>query len=116
VYLVDHTILICFDILSNLTDSRREIYGMSDKDPKLYWKKNLQLLLVLLIIWFTFSFGFGILLREPLNEIRMGGFKLGFWFAQQGSIYVFIILIFVYVFRMNKLDKEFGEHSDDDLK
>ena len=88
---------------------------MKDKDPKQYWKKNLRLLLILLIIWFTFSFGFGILLREPLNEIRLGGFKLGFWFAQQGSIYVFIVLIFVYVFRMNKLDNEFGNGKDDEL-
>ena len=78
-----------------------------------YWKKNLQLLLLLLIIWFFISFGCGILFREELDQIRIGGFKLGFWFAQQGSIYVFIILIFVYVVRMNKLDKEHsGKESD----
>jgi putative solute:sodium symporter small subunit len=88
---------------------------MKDKDPKLYWKKNLHLLLILLVIWFTFSFGFGILLREPLNAIRIGGFKLGFWFAQQGSIYIFIILIFVYVFRMNKLDNEYGNDKNDEV-
>ena len=74
---------------------------------KAYWKKNLQYLAILLSIWFVVSFGAGILFVEPLNAIRIGGFKLGFWFAQQGSIYVFVILIFVYVRLMNKLDKEF---------
>jgi putative solute:sodium symporter small subunit len=73
----------------------------------LYWKKNLRYLSILLFIWFTVSFGFGILLKDELNEIRLGGFKLGFWFAQQGSIYVFLILIFVYVWLMNRLDKKF---------
>lgn len=77
------------------------------KDLKLYWKKNLRFLLILLSIWFVVSYGFGILLVEPLNSIRIGGFKLGFWFAQQGAIYVFIALIFIYVNWMNKLDKEF---------
>ncbi|MEX0883283.1 MAG: DUF4212 domain-containing protein [Cyclobacteriaceae bacterium] len=74
---------------------------------QLYWKKNIKTVLILLSIWFLVSFGFGILLAEPLNQIRMGGYKLGFWFAQQGSIYTFVILIFVYVYRMNKLDEEF---------
>jgi putative solute:sodium symporter small subunit len=74
---------------------------------KLYWRKNLQTLFSLLLIWFVVSFGFGIILVEPLNAIKLGGFKLGFWFAQQGSIYSFVILIFVYVYRMDKLDKEF---------
>ncbi|MCR9016192.1 DUF4212 domain-containing protein [Aquiflexum gelatinilyticum] len=74
---------------------------------KAYWKKNLQTLFFLLLVWFTVSFGFGILLVEQLNNFKFGGFKLGFWFAQQGSIYAFVILIFVYVYRMNKLDKEF---------
>lgn len=78
-----------------------------DKSPKEYWRRNLRILAVLLTIWFVVSYGFGILLVEPLNSIRIGGFKLGFWFAQQGSIYVFIILIFYYVYAMNKLDKEF---------
>jgi len=73
-----------------------------------YWKTNLKYLIILLSIWFTVSFGFGILLVDELNSIRMGGFKLGFWFAQQGSIYVFVILIFVYVKLMNNLDKKFG--------
>jgi len=77
-----------------------------------YWKKNLKTLFILLSIWFLVSFGFGILLVEPLNTIRMGGFKLGFWFAQQGSIYSFVILIFVYVVRMNRLDREFDVNEE----
>ena len=77
------------------------------EDHKAYWRQNLKYLLILLSIWFTVSFGFGILLVDELNTIRIGGFKLGFWFAQQGSIYVFVILIFVYVWLMNRLDKKF---------
>ena len=72
-----------------------------------YWKKNVQYLIGLLAVWFVVSYGFGILFHDALDSIRIGGFKLGFWFAQQGSIYVFVILIFVYVYLMNKLDKEF---------
>lgn len=72
-----------------------------------YWRKNLQYLLILLSIWFVVSYGCGILWVDQLNQIRMGGFKLGFWFAQQGSIYVFVILIFVYVWLMNRLDKKY---------
>jgi|TARA_A200000159_G_scaffold155733_1_gene169870 putative solute:sodium symporter small subunit len=72
-----------------------------------YWKTNLKYLLILLSIWFTVSFGFGILLADSLNQIQMGGFKLGFWFAQQGAIYVFVILIFVYIYLMNRLDEKF---------
>ncbi|MEQ6123216.1 DUF4212 domain-containing protein [Pseudotenacibaculum sp. MALMAid0570] len=75
---------------------------------KSYWKTNLRYLLILLSIWFLVSFGAGILFRDLLDTIKIGGFKLGFWFAQQGSIYVFVILIFVYVRLMNKLDKKFG--------
>lgn len=74
---------------------------------KLYWKKNLQYLAILLAIWFLASFGMGILFVDELNAFRMGGFNLGFWFAQQGSIYVFVILIFVYAYLMNRLDKTF---------
>ncbi|MBT8299030.1 MAG: DUF4212 domain-containing protein [Maribacter sp.] len=83
---------------------------MSEKQQKAtaYWKENLRYLIILLSIWFLVSYGAGILFREALNEIRLGGFKLGFWFAQQGSIYVFVILIFVYVRLMNKLDKKYG--------
>jgi putative solute:sodium symporter small subunit len=87
---------------------------MSENKLKMqaYWKKNLRTLLILLAIWFIVSFGFGILLVEQLNQIKMGGFKLGFWFAQQGSIYAFVVLIFVYVYRMNKLDKEFDVNEE----
>ncbi|MFY0605010.1 MAG: DUF4212 domain-containing protein [Flavobacteriaceae bacterium] len=77
-----------------------------------YWKKNIKYLIFLLSIWFLVSFGAGILFREELDTIRIGGFKLGFWFAQQGSIYVFVILIFVYIRLMNKLDKKYGYHEE----
>lgn len=79
-----------------------------------YWRRNVRLVGLLLSIWFLVSFVFGILLAEPLNAIRIPGtgFKLGFWFAQQGSIYVFVVLIFVYVRKMNRLDREFGVHED----
>ena len=80
---------------------------MDKTQRKLYWKKNLSYLAILLTIWFLVSYGAGILFADALNGIRLGGFKLGFWFAQQGSIYAFVILIFVYVRLMNKLDKEF---------
>jgi len=72
-----------------------------------YWRANLKILAVLLFIWFAVSFGCGILLADALNTIRLGGFKLGFWFAQQGSIYTFVALIFVYVVLMNRLDKKY---------
>ena len=80
-----------------------------------YWRRNLRYLGGLLTIWFAVSYGAGILFVEPLNRIRIPGtgFPLGFWFAQQGSIYVFIILIFVYVVLMNRLDREFGVDEDD---
>ncbi|MBO3117577.1 MAG: DUF4212 domain-containing protein [Winogradskyella sp.] len=78
------------------------------KHATAYWKENVKYLSILLAIWFIVSYGCGILFKDALNEIRLGGFKLGFWFAQQGSIYVFVILIFVYVRLMNKLDKKYG--------
>ena len=78
-----------------------------DKSEK-YWKINIKYVKILLTIWFVFSFLFGIILKDFLNEFSIAGFKLGFWFAQQGSIYVFVILIFVYVKLMNNLDKKFG--------
>lgn len=78
------------------------------RSSKSYWKKNLFYLTVLLGIWFLVSYGFGILLKDQLDKFSIGGFKLGFWFAQQGSIYVFVILIFVYVWLMNRLDKKYG--------
>ncbi len=78
------------------------------KNATAYWKENIKYVLFLLLIWFLVSFGAGILFKEALNSIRIGGFKFGFWFAQQGSIYVFVILIFVYVRIMNRLDKKYG--------
>lgn len=72
-----------------------------------YWQRNLRLIAKCLVIWFVVSYGFGLLLVEPLNEFRLGGYKLGFWFAQQGSIYVFVALVFYYAYAMNKLDAEF---------
>ncbi|HAS41431.1 MAG TPA: DUF4212 domain-containing protein [Microscillaceae bacterium] len=75
---------------------------------KAYWKTNLRYLSILLTIWFVVSYGFGILLVDELNTIRLGGFKLGFWFAQQGAIFTFVVLIFVYVRLMNKLDKKYN--------
>ena len=80
---------------------------MNKESMKAYWRKNIQYVLSLLSIWFISSYGCGILFAEELNQIKIGGFKLGFWFAQQGSIYVFVILIFVYVYLMNRLDQEF---------
>ncbi len=77
-----------------------------------YWKKNLKYLAILLSIWFIVSYGFSILLVDHLDKIRIGGFKLGFWFSQQGSILVFVILIFVYVRLMNKLDRQFREQEE----
>ena len=77
-----------------------------------YWKQNLRYLLILLSIWFLVSYGCGILFKDALDTIQIGGFKLGFWFAQQGAIYTFVILIFVYVYLMNKLDKKHGFDSD----
>ncbi|HCX24714.1 MAG: hypothetical protein CMB80_23715 [Flammeovirgaceae bacterium] len=80
---------------------------MDKSQRKLYWQRNLKYLMILLAIWFAVSYGAGIMFADALNSIKLGGFKLGFWFAQQGSIYAFVILIFVYVRLMNKLDKEF---------
>tara|TARA_B100000683_G_C12402772_1_gene520419 strand:+ start:447 stop:695 length:249 start_codon:yes stop_codon:yes gene_type:complete len=74
---------------------------------KVYWSKNLKYIGVLMSIWFVVSFGCGILLKDFLNNYQLGGFKLGFWFAQQGAIYVFVLLIFIYVLLMNRLDKDF---------
>lgn len=81
-----------------------------DKQQKAtaYWKENIRYVIILLIIWFLVSYGAGILFKDQLNSLKIGGFKLGFWFAQQGAMYVFVILIFVYVRLMNKLDKKYG--------
>jgi putative solute:sodium symporter small subunit len=75
---------------------------------KAYWRQNLRYLSILLTIWFLASYGAGILFKDFLDQFQLGGFKLGFWFAQQGAIYTFVILIFVYVCLMNNLDKKYG--------
>ena len=72
-----------------------------------YWKTNVKYLSILLLIWFTVSFLFGIILADALNQFSIAGFPLGFWFAHQGSIYTFVVLIFIYVYLMNRLDKKF---------
>ena len=85
---------------------------MVSENKKKYWNKNLKYLAILLSIWFLVSFVFGILLVDELNLIRIGGFKLGFWFAQQGSIYVFVALIFIYMKKMNAIDKKYGVEEE----
>ena len=75
---------------------------------KAYWQANLKLMLVLLVIWFVISYLCGIVFVDTLNAIRIGGYKLGFWFAQQGAMYGFVVIIFYYSHRMAKLDREFG--------
>ena len=77
-----------------------------------YWQKNKRYLAILLVLWFLVSYGCGILFAPLLDHIRVGGFKLGFWFAQQGSMYVFVALIFIYAAKMNALDKEYDVHED----
>lgn len=85
----------------------------SDKEKQTaYWKANLRLMTVLLVIWFVISFVFGIVLVEPLNQFQIGGYKLGFWFAQQGSMYGFVILVFVYAKCISTLDRKFGLQED----
>jgi|TARA_B100001094_G_scaffold194639_1_gene188517 putative solute:sodium symporter small subunit len=86
----------------------------SNLSNKAYWNANLKILAMLLSIWFLVSFGFGILWSDVLDQIQIGGFKLGFWFAQQGSIYVFVVLIFIYVYLLNRLDKKYFSQSNDD--
>jgi len=81
---------------------------MSHERARAYWRRNLSLMARLLLIWFVVSYGCGILLVDWLNQFRIGGYKLGFWFAQQGSIYVFVVLIFYYAKKMTALDREFG--------
>ena len=86
---------------------------MSDqRNRQAYWKANLKLVAGCLSVWFVVSYLFGIILVEPLNTISIGGYKLGFWFAQQGSLFVFVMLIFFYAHRMNKLDRQFDVHEE----
>jgi putative solute:sodium symporter small subunit len=87
-------------------------HNMTRERRDAYWKRNLKVVLSLLAIWFIVSYGFGILLVDWLDQFHIFGFKLGFWFAQQGSIYVFVLLILAYVVIMNKVDREFDVHED----
>lgn len=89
---------------------------MSENNHEAYWRANIRLMALLLAVWFTVSFGFGILLVEPLNAIPLFGFKLGFWWAQQGSIFVFVILIFVYAYCMHRLDQKYGVEDVDPVE
>jgi putative solute:sodium symporter small subunit len=81
---------------------------MNNKNDE-YWKSNLRIISSLLLVWFIASFGFGIIFSDMLDQIKVGGFKLGFWFAQQGSIYIFVLIIFIYVWLMKRLDKRLSE-------
>ena len=86
---------------------------MSDQNNRqAYWKANLKLVALCLSIWFVVSYLFGILLVDQLNVIKIGGYRLGFWFAQQGSMYIFVVLIFFYAYRMNKIDQQFNVHEE----
>lgn len=78
------------------------------QDKNAYWQANIRLILTLLVIWFIVSFGAGILFVDQLDSIKVGGYPLGFWFAEQGSIYTFVLLIVYYTYRMNQLDKQYG--------
>ena len=84
---------------------------MSPEKAQAYWKENISTIFKLLIVWFVVSFGCGILFINELNTIEISGVKLGYWFAQQGSIYVFVILIFVYVSKMGAIDEKYGVHE-----
>ncbi len=85
---------------------------MSDAAKAEYWKANIRLVIGCLVVWFVVSYGCGILFATPLNAFRLGGYQLGFWFAQQGSIYTFVVLIFFYAWRMNQLDQKFNVHEE----
>jgi len=87
---------------------------MSDSNTQAsaYWKENLSIIVKIMVVWFIVSFGFGILLVDQLNAITLGGYKLGFWFAQQGSIYVFVVLIFYYAKKIEQLDEKYDVHED----
>lgn len=84
---------------------------MTNDKRAAYWKENISLVLKLMTVWFLVSFGAGILFVDQLNQIQLGGYGLGFWFAQQGSIYTFVGLIFFYVKKMNQLDQKYDVHE-----
>lgn len=83
-----------------------------DFNSKAYWSATLRLLIITLVIWFLVSFGAGILFRDALDNMHLGGYPLGFWFAQQGSIYIFVALIFWYARRMDKIDRNHNVHEE----
>ncbi|MDH3994905.1 MAG: DUF4212 domain-containing protein [Gammaproteobacteria bacterium] len=85
---------------------------MTEEQAKEYWRRNVSLMVRCLVVWFIVSYGCGILLVDVLNQVQIGGYKLGFWFAQQGSIYVFVGLIFYYARKMGQLDREFDVEED----
>tara|TARA_B100000686_G_C16339352_1_gene737110 strand:- start:190 stop:501 length:312 start_codon:yes stop_codon:yes gene_type:complete len=87
-----------------------------EKNRQAYWRENLRIVTCLMAVWFFVSYGCGILFVEQLNKIELGGFKFGFWMAQQGSIYVFVVLIFIYVRLMNKLDEKYSLNEKDEPK
>ena len=103
---------LCSDRLSGDKCLCRGGIILTPENRAAYWRANLRLLAACMIVWFVSSYGFGILLVDWLNQVRIGGFKLGFWFAQQGSIYVFVALIFFYAWRMNKIDRKYDVHED----
>jgi putative solute:sodium symporter small subunit len=98
------------DCLETLINTWRG--NLTPENRAAYWQANLRLVALCMAVWFLCSFGFGILLVDQLNSIRIGGFQLGFWFAQQGSIYIFVALIFFYAWRMNKMDQKYDVHED----
>ncbi len=85
---------------------------MTPENRSAYWRANLRVLAGCMLVWFVCSYGFGVLFVDALNSVRLGGFRLGFWFAQQGSIYIFVALIFFYAWRMNQLDRRYDVHED----
>lgn len=102
---------------SNLPEhSRHDADIVNEQDVGNYWRENIGLLVKLLVVWFFVSFGCGILFVDYLNQFNFMGMKLGFWFAQQGSIYAFIILIFTYVIRINQIERRYGIDDADDFK
>ena len=97
-------------------DVQKEQANVSQENLKGYWQANLSLLAKLLCVWFAVSFGCGILFADWLDQFYFFGFRLGFWFAQQGSIYIFVVLIFVYSWRMKILERQFGVDDDEVTK
>lgn len=83
-----------------------------EQSGQAYWKANIRLVIMHMVVWAVVSYGFGILLRPVLDAVPVGGVGLGFWFAQQGAIYVFLVQIFIYAAQMNALDKKFDVHED----